>query len=110
MRKTGSIFILIWALFRFIFHTFDFDSEIATFLYFGGNDFAVCGFLLILYTIKIRFTFLTKRMLKILLIYSIWCLIVDMLIMIGTGAHDTALYTSIDIGILSIGGLWAIYV
>ena len=117
MTKVGSIFILLWMLFRLLSHVFNYvDNEIVTFLYFGGNDLAICGFALLLYSIrdKINFTFLnkrkTKRLLLIVLIYSLWCLIVDIFILVGIGAHDTAIYTSVDITILSAGALWVIFV
>ena len=117
MTKAGSIFILLWMLFRLLSHVFSYvDNEIVTFLYFGGNDLAICGFALLLYSIcyKINFTFLsrkrTKRLFLIVLIYSLWCLIGDTCILMGIGAHDTALYTSMDVTILSVGALWVIFV
>ena len=101
-------------LFRLIFHMFRYiDNDLITFIYFTGNDLAVCGFATLIYSIrdKINISFLTKKRSKRLfltvLIYSLWCLIVDTLILMGIGTHGTALYTSIDITILSIGAIWA---
>ena len=113
MTKVGSIFILLWMLFSMLSHVFHYvDNDTVTFLYFGGNDLAICGFALLLYSIrdKINFTFLNRRrrrrLFLIVLIYSLWCLVVDICILMGIGAHDTALYTSMDITILSAGTLW----
>lgn len=105
--KLGTTFILIWALFRFVFHAFDFEnSEITSFLYFVGNDIGYIGFLLLILKTRM-FLSRSKRFLKVLLIYSLWCLIVDVLLLLGFGAHNTAIYTQIDIAILGIGAIWA---
>lgn len=105
--KLGTTFILIWALFRFVFHAFDFsNSELSSFFYFVGNDFGYIGFLWLILKSKI-FLSRSKRFIKILLIYSLWCLIVDVLLLFGIGAHDTAIYTQIDLAILGIGALWS---
>lgn len=110
MKKLGIILILVWALFRFCFHAFSFDScSICSLFYFIGNDLCIIGFLLLILDRKIYFLskFRSKKFLTVLLIYSLWCLIVDVLLECGIGAHDEAIYTQIDMAILGIGALWA---
>lgn len=108
MKKTGVILLLSWMLMRLVFHAFSFDnSEIARFLYFGGNNVALCGLFLVLYS-QVKSGIL-KRFLKIVLIYSGFCLITDILMLCGVGAHDFWGYTAISISILSIGILWLIF-
>jgi hypothetical protein len=107
MKKIGVISLLLWVLFRTAFHSFSFDnSDILTFLYFGGNDLALIGLFLLLrnYT-----TGIINRITEVLLIYSGFCLITDILMLSGVGTHDFWGYTAISISILSIGVLWVIY-
>lgn len=106
--KLGTTFIFIWALFRFVFHAFDFsNSELSSFFYFVGNDLGYLGFLLLILKTRL-FLSRSKKFIKVLLIYSLWCLIVDVLLLFGIGAHDTAIYTQIDLAILGIGSIWSI--
>jgi hypothetical protein len=88
-----------------VFHSFSFDnSEILRFLYFGANDMAVIGLFILLlssYRGKIR------RLLIVGLIYAIFKLIADILMLCGIGAHDYWLYTAISMLIIGIGLLWA---
>lgn len=108
VKKTAIISLLSWAIFRLIFHSFSFEnSRIAEFLYFGGNDMALIGlFLLLNNSIK---SGRTKRIIKVSLIYSGFCLSTDILMLSGIGAHDFWLYTAISISILALGILWVIF-
>lgn len=111
MKRLGSIFILIWALFRFCFHAFSYSNcEICSLFYFIGNDLCIIGFLLLILDRKIFFLskIRSKKFLTVLLIYSLWCLIVDVLLEMGIGAHNEAIYTQIDMAILGIGALWSV--
>jgi hypothetical protein len=113
MKKIGGIFILSWLLFRLAWHSISFDnSYLLDSLYFIFNDLCYVGFAILIKGTRISFLPLrvSKKIYLILLIYTLWCLIVDVLILTGIGAHDTAIYTQIDITILSIGMLWAIFV
>jgi hypothetical protein len=106
MKDKGIILVLCWMLFRLTFHSFSFDnSKIAEFLYFVGNDIGLIGLFLLLYK-SIKSGYL-KRLLKVVLIYTGFCLLTDILMLCGIGAHDFWLYTAISISILSIGVLWA---
>ena len=109
MRKTGVILLISWMLFRTIFHSFSFEnSKLAELFYFVGNDMALIGLFLMLksYVKSGR----VQRLIKVVLIYSGFCLIADILMLSGIGAHDFWGYTAISISILSIGILWAIFV
>jgi len=118
MGKIATIFILIWVFLRLIFHSFDFsNSEITSFIYFASNDVALIGFFLMLYSFarQNRFSLFMcrnrfKKLILSLIIYSIWCFVVDILLLMGIGTHDTTAYTAISMGIISIGALWASYV
>lgn len=106
MKKTGVILLLSWMLMRLIFHSFSYDnSATASIIYYISNDVALCGLFMFLYSV-VNYGIL-KRFLKIVLIYSGFCLITDILMLSGIGAHDFWLYTAISISILSIGLLWA---
>lgn len=110
MKKIGSIFILLWALFRFCFHGFSYeDCEYCSLFYYVGNDLGIIGFLLL--TLNQKITFLSKlrskKLFIVLLIYSSWCLIVDVLLELGIGTHDKAIFSQIDMAILGIGVLWS---
>lgn len=111
MKQRGIIFILMWILFRLVFHSFSFDnSEIVTFMYFGGNNLANIGFLLIILdNLKIggwipllRF----RKVIKSLIIYACWCMVVDVLMLAGIGTHDFVGYTAISILLLICALLW----
>jgi len=119
MSRIAVIFVLIWVLFRLIFHSFDFtNSEVTSFFYFAGNDFALIGFFTVLYSLvkqrRFQLPFMArnqfKKLIFSLIIYSTWCLIVDILLLMDIGAHDTTAYTAISMGIISIGALWASFV
>ena len=117
MRKTASILIFFWIISRLIFHSFDFsNSKLLEFFYFAANDAALIGFFLILYSfIKERkFTYLSfsqsKKLGLLLIIYASWCMVTDILMLVGIGAHDFWVYTAISILIISIGILWVIFV
>ena len=118
MGKIATIFILVWVLLRLVFHSFDFsNSEITSFIYFASNDVALIGFFLMLYSFanQRRFSLFMgrnkfKKLILSLIIYSIWCFIVDILLLISIGTHDFTVYTAISMGIISIGALWASYV
>lgn len=110
MNKLGGMLIFIWLLFRLVFHSFDFDeSAIAKNLYFVLNDFFYVGFALIIYGLRFSFMSLvrSKRICITVLIYSLWVLIVDVMILTGIGAADTAIYTQVDIAIIIIGSGWS---
>jgi hypothetical protein len=110
MGKFGGILIFIWLLFRAVFHSFDYDeSRVVTNLYFVLNDLFYIGFALVIYGLRFSFMSLvkSKRICIIVLIYSLWVLIVDVLILTGIGAADTAIYTQVDIAIIGIGALWS---
>ncbi len=109
MKKIAVISLIAWMLFRTIFHSFSFDnSNVLSFMYFGGNDLALFGLFLLLMTyIK---SGKIGRLIKVVLIYSGFCLITDILMLSGVGAHDFWVYTAISISILSIGMLWAIFI
>lgn len=113
MKKRRGILILLWIAFCIICHTLSFEeSDISIIAYYLGDDMFKVGFALILYSIrnKIKISFLSprksNRVYLTLLIYTLWVLIVDSLILMNIGAHDTAIYTQIDIAILSISVLW----
>jgi len=113
MNRLSYILILTWILFRFIWHTFDFDnSNIATILYYVGNDLYIAGFALLMMNSNVKIKGLrfiqTKRLLKTILIYALWLTVVDILVVCGVGTDDTILYTSTDIAILALGTIWAI--
>lgn len=119
MSKYLGIWILLWCLFRFVFHAISYDNtEIGTLVYFVANDLITIGIFLSIYSMikdtGVRYFRVSnlqlKRLLKIVLTYSAWCLVVDVFLFCGIGAHDSALYTIVDMGILSIGTLWAIFV
>lgn len=105
MIKIGVISLLAWMVFRLAFHMFVFDnSDFARFIYFAGNDLALIGlFLLLKSVIK---SGILKRMLTVVLIYSGFCLVADILMLIGIGTPASWGYTAISISILSIGLLW----
>lgn len=106
MKKLAAISLIIWMVFRLLFHSFSFDnSEILTFLYYGGNDLAAIGFFLLLLS---YFKGFLRRLIKVCLTYSVFCLGADILMLLGIGAHDFWLFTAISISILALGGLWLI--
>jgi hypothetical protein len=93
--------------FRLLFHSLSFEnSRIAEFLYFGGNDMALIGLFSLLYY---QSKGILKRLVKISLIYSFFCLGSDILMLLGIGAHDYGLFTAISISILALGTLWEIF-
>jgi len=101
---------------NFIFHAIDYKSApIACLIYYLAHGIMEIGIFLYVYstiiTGKLRIyqipMYRLKRLLKIVLIYSTWCLVVDVLIFMGIGTQDTALYENIDMGILGLGVLWA---
>jgi hypothetical protein len=109
VSKLGGIFIFSWVLFRFVWHTFSFDlTDDLSDMYFILNDVCYIGFaLLILRFSPISFVpkKISKRIYLLLVIYTGWCLVVDCLIISGIGAHNTAIYTIIDIAFLTLGVL-----
>ena len=108
MKKIAAISLITWMVFRLSFHSFSFDnSEVLTFLYYGGNDLAVIGFLLLLVGCLKGFT---QRLVKLCIPYAGFCLLADILMLMGIGAHDFWLFTAISISILALGGLWLIFV
>jgi hypothetical protein len=118
MSRYIGIWILFWVLFRFVFHCISYDkTKLGELLYFGGNDIIQIGvfwsILSIINKVDVRFFWMRryqlKRLVKTVLIYSIWCFIVDILLFFEIGAHDSMLYTAVDIVILGIGTLWAIF-
>lgn len=119
MSKYIGIWILLWCVFKFIFHAISYDdTKIGALLYYAANGILNIGIFAFIYSmidkLNMRFyripIYKLKRLLKIVLIYSAWCLVVDVLIFLGIGARDTAFYTNMDMGILGIGTLWAIFV
>jgi len=107
MKQLGVILLLSWMLMRLAFHMFVFNAEVTRFVYFGGNDVALIGlFLLLMNNVR----GILQRIIKVCLIYAGFCLLADILMLIGIGAHDYWLYTAVSISILSIGILWAKYV
>ncbi len=119
MSKYIGIWICIWVLFKFIFHAISFDdTKIGALLYYAANGILTIGIFALIYSmigkLNMRFyrisIYKLKRLLKIVLIYSTWCLVVDVLIFFEIGARDTAFYTNMDMGILGIGALWAIFI
>lgn len=104
IKKVAAISLIVWMIFRLLFHsTISENSEIIRFLYFGGNDLAVIGFLLLL---KDCFKGFTERLVKVCLIYAAWCFVADILMLCGIGAHDFWLFTAISISILALGMIW----
>ena len=119
MSKYIGIWILLWCVFKFIFHAISYDdTKIGALLYYVANGILNIGIFALIYSmidkLNMRFyripRYKLKRLLKTVLIYSAWCLVVDVLIFSGIGARDTAFYTISDMGILGFGTLWAIFV
>jgi hypothetical protein len=119
MNKYAGILILIWIAFRLLFHSVSFNNtNVATFVYFTAQNLAIISLSLVLFSFaeqrRVRFLFLSgvqlKRIIKTVITYSTWCLIVDILLLSEIGAHDSTAYTAISMGIISIGALWAIFV
>lgn len=108
MKKSVAILLIVWMLFRLLFHSFSFEnSKIAEFLYFGGNNIAlICLFALLHKLVKWKI----KRLIKVGIVYAGFCLFTDILMLSGIGAHDFWLYTAISVSILAIGLLWSICV
>lgn len=107
-KRIAAISLVTWMIFRLLFHMFSFEnSDILRFLYFGGNDMAVIGFLLLL---KDYFRGFIERLIKVCLTYAAFCLVADILMLMGIGAHDYWLFTAISISILALGGIWLRYV
>ena len=118
MSKYIGIWILFWCLMNFIFHAISYkETPVVALVYYVAHGLLEMGIFLSIYSIvkkgRVNIyripTYRLKRLLKIVLIYSAWCLVVDVLIFSGIGAQDTALYTRTDMGILGIGTLWAIF-
>jgi cell shape-determining protein MreD len=47
-----------------------------------------------------------RRVLIVILIYTAWALIVNILILIGVGSSETPFYSQVDIVIIILGILW----
>jgi len=106
-KKIAAISLSVWMIFRLIFHSFiTDDSLLLRFLYFGGNDLAVIGCLFLLLSCLKGYI---QRLIRICLIYASFCLLADILMLSGVGAHDYWLFTAISISILALGVLWLIY-
>jgi hypothetical protein len=104
---------------NFIFHAIDYkEAPIASLVYYLAQGILDVGIFLFMYSSISRGTlkisgipiYKTKRLLKVVLIYSTWCMLVDVLIFMGIGAQSTAFYEIMDMGILGLGGLWAIFI
>ena len=123
MRKLGGNIILIWFLLQLIIHALKFGesetvpfmhTQITRFAYYFVNCLFNIGFASILYQLSDKIYIFslnkkrTKRLILVLLIYFVWCLIVEFLIVFGIGAVDSAIFTNIDMGIISIGMIWEI--
>ena len=133
MKKYEFYIIIIWLLFRAVFHSIDFTGSmtdlenecqliieqsigerIMAYLYYAGSNSDMLGFFIILRNLwirgSLRISFLTKsqgnRFTKFLIIFSTWCLIIDHLLLFGLGAHDSIFYTISCIGGITIGALW----
>ena len=90
-----------------MFHSLSFEnSNISEFLYFAGNDLALIGLFGLLFHYSKG---ILKRLVKVSLIYSAFCLSSDILMLLGIGAHDFWGYTAISISILALGTLWVIF-
>jgi len=118
MSKYIGIWLLLWCVMNFIFHAIDYKAApVASLVYYLAHGIMEIGIFLFVYsaisTGKFRIyripIYKSKRLLKVVLIYSTWCILVDVLIFMEIGAQDTAFYERMDMGILGLGGLWAIF-
>jgi len=116
MSKYIGIWILVWCCMNFIFHAIDYKkAPNAALVYYITQGILEIGIFLFIYSVinkgLIRLypipKYKAKRLLKVVLIYSTWCMLVDVLIFMEIGAQDTAFYEMMDMGILGLGGLWA---
>jgi hypothetical protein len=119
MSKYVGIWIFAWIAFKVVFHAITYDlNDVASLVYFVSNDFIYVGIFWSIHSmvdkLRIKFfrvpTYKVKRLLKVVLIYSICSIIINVLIFYKVGAPDSSIYTNIDIGILTAGTIWAIFV
>ena len=119
MGKVGIILIFAWLGCRFLLHSTIFgDTGVLYALYFNSSNLPLVGFFCVLYDLvkrtKYRPPYIKvgrfRKLILVSIIYSIWCLAVDNLIMASVGAHDSSGYTISSMLIIITGIVWVIYV